>query len=230
MRGEGLVGFLHADVSGLRGRSVPDSELEERIGAGVGWVPADQAPPSALSRSPTRGARPATSVSCPTGTARCAWICGRTPRPSTSSSATRRTRTGAPGTLAAHAAQALPLLARRRDGAAPHLLFRAGVRAGGPAFEPGPGFSFEAQRLVEPFAPLVFAALRQAGLEPETFLPEYGRGSTRSPAPRRRASPPPTGPLRCGRWSARWRAPWATGRASPRWLPPAASAAVSTST
>ena len=42
MRGEELVGFLHADVSGLlRGRSVPDSELEERIGAGVGWVPAD---------------------------------------------------------------------------------------------------------------------------------------------------------------------------------------------
>ena len=92
---------------------------------------------------------------------------------------------GSPGTPAAHAAQA-PSLARRRDGAAPHLLFRAGVRAGGPAFEPGPGFSFEAQRLVEPFAPLVFAALRQAGLEPETFLPEYGLGQYEipcSPAP-----------------------------------------------
>ena len=60
----------------------------------------------------------------------------------------------------------------------------------GLAFEPGPGFSFEAQRLVEPFAPLVFAALRQAGLEPETFLPEYGR-AVRDPllpgaGPRRR--------------------------------------------
>src|SRR3712207_2917073 len=44
MRGEELVGFLHADVSGLlRGRSVPASELEERFGTGVGWVPADQA-------------------------------------------------------------------------------------------------------------------------------------------------------------------------------------------
>ena len=43
-RGEELVGFLHADVSGqLRGRSVPVSELEKRLGAGVGWVPADQA-------------------------------------------------------------------------------------------------------------------------------------------------------------------------------------------
>jgi glutamine synthetase len=44
VRGEELVGFLHADVSGLlRGRSVPASELEQRLGAGVGWVPADQA-------------------------------------------------------------------------------------------------------------------------------------------------------------------------------------------
>jgi glutamine synthetase len=43
-RGEELVGFLHADVSGqLRGRSVPASELEKRLGEGVGWVPADQA-------------------------------------------------------------------------------------------------------------------------------------------------------------------------------------------
>ena len=44
MRGEELVGFLHCDLSGLnRGRSVPASELESRLAAGVGWVPADQA-------------------------------------------------------------------------------------------------------------------------------------------------------------------------------------------
>jgi glutamine synthetase len=34
----------------------------------------------------------------------------------------------------------------------------------------------EAHRLVEPFGPLVMAALAQAGLEPEMFLPEYGPG------------------------------------------------------
>jgi glutamine synthetase len=44
MWGEELVGFLHCDVSSLnRGRSVPVSELEGRLEAGVGWVPADQA-------------------------------------------------------------------------------------------------------------------------------------------------------------------------------------------
>jgi glutamine synthetase len=47
--------------------------------------------------------------------------------------------------------------------------------------EPGAGFSFEAQRLVEPFGPLAVAALRQAGLEPETFLPEYGPGQFEIP-------------------------------------------------
>jgi glutamine synthetase len=51
----------------------------------------------------------------------------------------------------------------------------------GPTLEKGPGFSFEAQRLVEPFGPLVMAALGQAGLEPEMFLPEYGPGQFEIP-------------------------------------------------
>ncbi len=50
-----------------------------------------------------------------------------------------------------------------------------------PGFEPGPGFSFAAQRVVEPFGPVVFAALRQAGLAPEVFLPEYGVGQFEVP-------------------------------------------------
>jgi glutamine synthetase len=37
-----------------------------------------------------------------------------------------------------------------------------------------PAFSLEAQRAAEPFASLVMAALREAGAEPELFLPEYG--------------------------------------------------------
>jgi glutamine synthetase len=50
-----------------------------------------------------------------------------------------------------------------------------------PDFRPGVGFSYEAQRLVEPFGPLAMAALRQAGLEPEVFLPEYGPGQFEIP-------------------------------------------------
>ena len=39
---------------------------------------------------------------------------------------------------------------------------------------PAPAFSLEAQRLAEPFASSAMAALREAGAEPELFLPEYG--------------------------------------------------------
>jgi glutamine synthetase len=39
-----------------------------------------------------------------------------------------------------------------------------------------PAFSMESQRLVEPFGPMVMAGLREAGQEPEMFLPEYGPG------------------------------------------------------
>ncbi len=35
-------------------------------------------------------------------------------------------------------------------------------------------FSLTAQRRVEPFGPVVMAAMKQAGVEPEFFLPEYG--------------------------------------------------------
>jgi glutamine synthetase len=38
------------------------------------------------------------------------------------------------------------------------------------------GFTLEAHRVVEPFGPMVVAALSQAGVEPEMFLPEYGPG------------------------------------------------------
>ncbi len=38
-----------------------------------------------------------------------------------------------------------------------------------------PAFSLAAQRRADPFGPLLMTALREAGAEPETFLPEYGR-------------------------------------------------------
>jgi hypothetical protein len=42
--GDELVAFLYADATGpSRGRAVPAAELERRLQAGVGWVPADQA-------------------------------------------------------------------------------------------------------------------------------------------------------------------------------------------
>ncbi len=38
-----------------------------------------------------------------------------------------------------------------------------------------PSFGLSAQRRADPFGPLLMAALKEAGAEPEMFLPEYGR-------------------------------------------------------
>jgi glutamine synthetase len=183
-RGEELVGFLHADVSGLlRGRSVPVSELEERLGVGVGWVPADQAltpfGPIAepnpwgstgdLRLLPDRG----------TGVRVDLWedasplhffICDATNTDGSPWDA-------CPRTLLKDALSTL----EEEVGLRLIASFEQEFLLDGSAFKPGPGFSFEAQRLVEPFGPLAFAALRQAGLEPEVFLPEYGSGQYEIP-------------------------------------------------
>ena len=183
-RGEELVAFLHSDISGLnRGRSVPLSELESRLATGVGWVPADQAltpfGPIAepnpwgsvgdLRLLPDRDTEvrvdvwedvsPLHFLLCDaTNTDGSPW--DACPRALLKDALARLEReTG------------LRLVASFEQ---EFLLLDLGI-------EPGPGFSFEAQRLVEPFGPLAFAALRQAGLEPETFLPEYGPGQFEIP-------------------------------------------------
>jgi glutamine synthetase len=183
-RGDELVGFLHADVSGLlRGRSVPVSELEERLGSGVGWVPADQAlTPFGPIAEPNPWGSTGDLRLLPdrdTGVRVDLWedasplhffLCDATNTDGSPWDA-------CPRTLLKDA------LFRLEEEVGLRLLasFEQEFLLDSPAFEPGPGFSFEAQRLVEPFGPLAFAALRQAGLEPEVFLPEYGSGQYEIP-------------------------------------------------
>ncbi len=183
-RGDELVGFLHADVSGLlRGRSVPAAELEERLGAGVGWVPADQAlTPFGPIAEPNPWGSAGDLRLLPdraTETRVDLWdevsplhffLCDAA---NTDGSAWD----SCPRTLLRDA------LARLERAAGLSLVasFEQEFLLLGPTLERGPGFSFEAQRLVEPFGPLVMAALGQAGLEPEMFLPEYGPGQFEIP-------------------------------------------------
>jgi len=42
--------------------------------------------------------------------------------------------------------------------------------------QPAPAFSFQALRRSDPFGPELVAALEEAGIEPEVFIAEYGRG------------------------------------------------------
>ncbi len=183
-RGDELVGFLHADVSGLlRGRSVPVAELEERLGAGVGWVPADQAlAPFGPIAEPNPWGSTGDLRLLPdrdSGVRVDLWedasplhffLCDATNTDGSPWEA-------CPRTLLKDALASL----EREVGL--HLVasFEQEFLLDSPELEPGPGFSFEAQRLVEPFGPLAFAALRQAGLEPEVFLPEYGPGQYEIP-------------------------------------------------
>jgi glutamine synthetase len=184
VRGEDLVGFLHCDLSGLnRGRSVPASEVEGRMGSGVGWVPADQA---LTPFGPIAEPNPFGSLGdlrllpdSSTETRVDLWddvsplhffLCD-------AANTDGSPWDSCPRTLLKNA------LARLEGETGLRLVasFEQEFLLRSPDFDPGAGFSYEAQRLVEPFGPLAMAALRQAGLEPEVFLPEYGLGQFEIP-------------------------------------------------
>ena len=181
--GEDLVGFLHADVSGLlRGRSVPASELEGRLGTGVGWVPADQAltPFGPIAEPNPWGAvgdlrlvpdrDTEVRVDLPGASPLRFFLCDAANTDGSPWDA-------CPRTLLKDALAQL----EREAGLFLVSSFEQEFLLEAPGFEPGPGFSFAAQRAVDPFGPMVFAALRQAGVEPELFLPEYGVGQFEVP-------------------------------------------------
>jgi glutamine synthetase len=174
--GDELVSLVTCDLAGLvRGRSVPLADLDRRLEIGVGWVPANQsisafgdlAEPNPwgstgdvrlLPDTTTRvrldrwpGIAPLHLVLCDiTEVDGSDWdACGRT--------FLRRSLER----LQRHAGVQI-------NASFEHELV---LEAPGP---PPPAFSLEAQRLAEPFGSQVMAALRDAGVEPEMFLPEYG--------------------------------------------------------
>jgi glutamine synthetase len=176
MRAEELIGFLHSDLSGLnRGRSVLLTELNERLVTGVGWVPADQAltPFGPIAEPNPWGALGDLRLLPDKETAVRVdmwdeasplhfYLCDAAN--TDGSPWDSCPRTFLKGALTQLEDAGFRLVASFEQ----EFLLR------GLPGEPGPGFSFEAQRLVEPFGPMLMGALRGAGLEPEAFLPEYG--------------------------------------------------------
>ena len=174
--GEELVSLVTCDLAGLvRGRSVPLSDLDRRLAIGVGWVPANQsisafgdlAEPNPwgaagdvrlLPDATTRvrldrwpGIAPLHLVLCDIAEVDGSdWdACGRT--------------------FLRHSLDRL----HRHAGVRVHAAFEHEfvLESPGPA---AAAFSLEAQRMAEPFGSQVMAALREADVEPESFLPEYG--------------------------------------------------------
>lgn len=171
---EPLVFIATCDLVGLtRGRSVRAAELERRRATGVGWVPADLAlttfgdiadpnvfgsfgdtrlvPDGASAQLPATGARPATEVIL----ARIAetdgspWRC-------------------CPRTALADAVRDLEARGIRLRVAFEQEFTLRGLSS------PGAPFSIESHRAAEPFGSDLVATLAAAGMEPETWLPEYG--------------------------------------------------------
>lgn len=177
MPGDELVMFLHTDLSGLsRGRAFPVGDLESRLRTGVGWVPADQAltafgpiadpnpwgPMGDLRLMPD----PATATRVdlwPDASPLHLYLCDATHTDGSPWDA-------CPRTFLKDALARLEAEAGLRvvSGFEQEWFLRGAPQ--------GPGFTMEAHRVVEPFGPLVMAGLRQAGQEPDMFLPEYGPG------------------------------------------------------
>ena len=178
MRGEELVFFGWPDLAGLvRGRGFPAADLDQRLETGIGWVPVAQAigPLSTLAPSPWGAVGDVWLVPDRDAHARVdlwpeqppfhAYICdGIAPD-------------GAPWEACLR-----ELLRRALDA----LEQEFGLRLMA-AFEqefylvegleqPGPNYSIIAHERALGFGAVLVAALRGAGLEPETFEPEGGPG------------------------------------------------------
>jgi glutamine synthetase len=183
----GRLAFIATcDLVGItRGRAIRAKELDRRRASGVGWVPADLAlttfgdiaepnrfgslgdtrliPDGAAAVLPARAGRPATDLIL----ASIVETDGTPWRPD-------------PRTALADAVRGLDARGIRLKVAFEQefVLISPDGRAGSAPLgvsTPAP-FSIEAHRLAEPFGSELVAALADSGLEPETWLPEYGAG------------------------------------------------------
>jgi glutamine synthetase len=181
--GEELVGFVCCDLGGLvRGRFVPASDLSERLDAGVGWVPANQAvtPFDVVPAQNPFGSvgdvslrpDPTTEVRVPLRqdvTALHFFLADVIEPDGTPSDCCPRSF------LKQVLERVENELGATVVGAFEHEFQLLEPSGKAPELYPLASFStLEAQRLAEPFAGLVVEALRRAGVEPESFLPEYG--------------------------------------------------------
>lgn len=171
-----LVTLATCDLAGIvRGRSVPVGGLARRMRIGVGWVPANQsicAFGELAEPNPWGSLGDVRLMPDPGTQVRVEGIAGATALHLVLCDITELD--GGPWDTCGRTFLR-DALARLHDETG--LRLRASfehelvLESDEPA---APAFSLEAQRRAEPFASLAMAALREAGCEPELFLPEYG--------------------------------------------------------
>lgn len=173
-----LVTIVTTDIAGItRGRSVEASAFEGILERGVGWVPADisltpfdpiadpnpwgskgdlRLIPDPVARFQVSGSRAATPLDFVMGDIveldGSPWSCC--------------VRTQLKDTLR---------LFHEETGLSVIAAFEQEFQVLGEPWPAAPAFSLQALRRADPFGPEVLAALRSAGIEPETFIAEYGR-------------------------------------------------------
>ena len=178
MRGEELVFFGWPDLAGLmRVRAFPAADLEQRLEAGIGWAPVAQAigPLSTLAPSPWGALGDVWLVPDRQAGARVdlwpeqppfhAYVCdGVAPDGTPWDACLRAFLRSALDDL--ESAFGLRLMVAFEQ----EFYLVEGLE------RPGPNYSIIAHERVLPFGAALVAALRAAGLEPETFEPEGGPG------------------------------------------------------
>ncbi|MFO1060301.1 MAG: glutamine synthetase family protein [Dongiaceae bacterium] len=172
-----LVAVLTTDIAGItRGRGVGLPDLGSTLGRGVGWVPANLAltPFDAIAPDNPWGASGDLRLMPDAGSRFRVALPGATPLHGMMSDVTNLDGSPWLGCGRSFLRQALADL-EQESGLRLIAAFEQEFQALGTGWPPAPCFSLAALRRADPFGPMVMAALREADLEPELFLAEYGR-------------------------------------------------------
>ena len=160
----------------VRGRAVPASRLPSTLNSGVGWVPADLALTCLGGIAPDNMFGSVGDLRLVPDAAAFVEFTETGSHPATTLYIADQTEldgspwAGCPRTALKDAIRALEEAAGLTVQASFEHEFMI------EAFTGAPPFSFERARRAEPFGSALVAALEAAGLEPESWLPEYGEG------------------------------------------------------
>jgi len=175
---EELVTFVTTDIAAItRGRSIAARDLEAGLEKGVGWVPANLALTpfdEIASPNPFGSAGDLRLIPDPAAKVRVTAIPDMSPLHFYHSDITGLDGRPWEGCVRSMLKSAVADL-QAETGLSVVSAFEQEFQILGADWPVAPSFSLSAQRRADPFAPLLVAALREAGAHPETFLPEYGR-------------------------------------------------------
>ena len=191
MSAEELFMFVHTDLSSIsRGRAVTGKELQQRLTTGVGWVPANAALTPfgpVADPNPWGSAGDVRLLPDPETEVRVLNLPGASPLHFFQCDVVNLDGSGWPACPRVFLKRVLDDFAKETGlqvvATFEHEFYLRSAEAQAPH---GPPFSLDAFRQADQFGPLLVGSLREAGVEPEMFLPEYGRGQfevTCLPAP-----------------------------------------------